>query len=125
MAARHIRLWDGAYTNFKRKNAALEAAYRELLFLEDAAPNSVSRKQPADKEQELAQLIQRKIDIMESKEWRIKLGNKSIKIRNQVDRILKTLLYVASSASVAANVDPVYSGLPIAGFYLVVSVRQR
>jgi hypothetical protein len=85
-------LWDRAYVNFSQKNQDLDQAFREILFTESAfSPGVLTSKNYADKEKQLSALVKTQVERMESREWKIKLGRKTIKIRKKVEEIIKIL----------------------------------
>jgi hypothetical protein len=59
---------------------------------------------------------------MESREWKIRLGMKTFKIRTQIERILNITLIIKDLGTQATSVDPVHAELPVAGLYLILSV---
>ena len=61
---------------------------------------------------------------MNSHQWRINLGDKSIKIREQADRIIKVVLVVKDLISSAASLDPIHAGLPLAGVCMLLPVSE-
>lgn len=116
-------LWDRAYVNFSQKNQDLDQAFREILSTESAFSSGVlTSKNYADKEKQLSALVKTQVERMESREWKIKLGRKTIKIRKQVEGIIKILSAVKDFGTQAAALDPVHAGLPVAGLYLILSV---
>jgi hypothetical protein len=109
--------------NFSQKNQDLDQAFREILFTESAfSPGVLTSKNYADKEKQLSALVKTQVERMESREWKIKLGRKTIKIRKQVEGIIKILSAVKDFGTQAAVLDPVHAGLPVAGLYLILSV---
>jgi hypothetical protein len=116
-------LWDRAYETFAQKNPGLDGAFREILSTESASsPGLLTSKNYADKEKQLSALLKAQVERMESREWKIKLGRKTIKIRKQVEGIIKILSTVKDLGTQAATLDPVHAGLPVAGIYLILSV---
>lgn len=116
-------LWSRVYDSFSRKNPKLDAAFREILSSEALSPKvATSSGDAATTEREMSELVRREVDRMERREWRIDFGTKSIRIRTQVDRILKILSFVKDLSTQAAGLDPVHAGLPVAGLYLILSV---
>jgi hypothetical protein len=118
-----LSLWDQAYETFAQKSPDLDRAFREILSTESASPPGVLiSKNYADKEKQLSALVKAQVDRMESREWKIKLGRKTIKIRKQVEGIIKILSAVKDFGTQAAALDPVHAGLPVSGLYLILSV---
>jgi hypothetical protein len=116
-------LWDRAYESFAQKNPDLGRAFREILSTESDSPSGVlTFKNYADKENQLSAPVKAQVDRMESREWKIRLGRKTIKIRKQVERIIKILSAVKDFGTQAATLDPIHAGLPVAGLYLILSV---
>ncbi|KAF4624900.1 hypothetical protein G7Y89_g13267 [Cudoniella acicularis] len=121
-AASAASLWDRAYESFAKRNKDLDSAFREILSTESASPAGIlTSKNYADKEKELSALVQGQVKRMESGEWKIRLGRKTIKIRKQVEGIIKVLSAVKDFGTQAAALDPVHAGLPVAGLYLILS----
>lgn len=116
-------LRDRGYETFAQKNPDLDGAFREILSTESASsPGLLTSKNYADKEKQLSALVKAQVERMESREWKIKLGHKTIKIRKQVEGIIKILSAVKDFGTQAAALDPVHAGLPVAGLYLILSV---
>jgi hypothetical protein len=116
-------LWDQAYETFAQKNPDLDGAFRDIVSTEStSSPRILTSKNYADKEKQLSALVQAQVERMESREWKIKLGRKTIKIRKQVEGIIKILSAVKDFGTQAATLDPVHAGLPVAGLYLILSV---
>lgn len=61
---------------------------------------------------------------MESREWKTGTQKDIIRIRTQVDRILKTLSLVKDIFFSVATVDPIHAGLPNIALYFVLSVKS-
>ena len=115
-------LWNVAYDNFGSKNPKLDSALREIFLSEIRSSGIVPSENAATKEEELSKLVRREVDRMEAREWKIRIGRESIRIRTQIDRILKILSFVKDISVQAAGLEPVYAGLPVAGLYLILSV---
>ena len=67
-------------------------------------------------------LVAKKLEIMNTNRWRLHAGDKSIEIREQIDRIVKVVLVAKDFVSAAASVDPVHVALPWAGVCFLLSV---
>ena len=118
-----MSLWDQAYETFAQKNPDLDRAFRDILSTESASsPGVLISKNYADKEKQLSVLVKAQVERMESREWKLKLGRKTIKVRKQVEGIIKILSAVKDFGTQAAALDPVHAGLPVAGLYLILSV---
>jgi hypothetical protein len=122
-----ISLWDRAYEIFACKNADLDLAFREILSTEakrgSASPlGDLTSSNYADKEKQLSALVDRQVERMQSREWKVRLLGKSIKVRTQVERILNIVSILKDLGMQAASVDPVHAGPPVAGLCLILSV---
>ena len=112
-------LWGIAYKQLLAKNEPLVRHYEEVL--KSAAIISVDSA--ADiQEQVQAVLVLKRKQILQ-KQWSLQWGNKSIKVRAQIDRIVKIIGAFKEAGSVAANVDPLHAGLPWAGICFLLAVR--
>ena len=58
------------------------------------------------------------------KRWQIQFRSRTIKIRDQLDKILIILKAVKDVGSAAAGLDPIHAGLPWAGICLLMQVRD-
>lgn len=67
----------------------------------------------------------RKKQICEDKRWRWTFRNKDILLRDEAQKVLGWLDRFKSVGDVIANVDPVYIGLPWAGFRILLEVLSR
>jgi hypothetical protein len=83
----------------------------------------VQAQPKASKQAEFAALMEKKIQRMKQREWKIRLSTKfSISIRGQIERILSILDAVRDLGSLAASLDPVHAALPVAGLYIILGV---
>ena len=63
-------------------------------------------------------------DRLVKRRWQIHFRSKTIKIRDQFDKILMVLKAVKDVGSAAAGLDPLHAGLPWAGICLLMQVRE-
>ncbi|KAK3175848.1 hypothetical protein OEA41_007170 [Lepraria neglecta] len=63
----------------------------------------------------MSALVTKKLAAMNSRQWRINLGRKSIEIRREVDRILKIVAVAKGFGTSLTSIDPVDAGIPWAG----------
>jgi len=61
-----------------------------------------------------------KADML-SKQWSVKFKNHRVKVREQVQRIMKIFQYAQDLGSVIVNIDPVHAGLPWAGINVLLT----
>ena len=115
-------LWGLAYKQLLAENEPLVRHYEEVLKTAGSVPdNSVADIQ----EQIQAVLVLKRKQVLQ-KQWRLQWGNRSIKVRIQIDRIVRIIGAFKEAGSVAVNVDPLHAGLPWAGicFLLAVSTSE-
>ena len=115
-------LWGLAYKQLLAEDEPLVRHYEEVLKTAGIAPWELA----ADiQEQVQAVLVLKRKQVLQ-KQWRLQWGNKSIKVRTQIDRIVKIIGAFREAGSAAANVDPLHAGLPWAGicFLLTVSTSE-
>ena len=113
-------LWGLAYKQLLAENEPLVRDYEEVL---KTAAN-VSDDSAADiQEQVQAVLVLKRKQVLQ-KQWRLQWGNKSIKVRTQIDRIVKIIGAFKEAGSVATNVDPLHAGLPWAGICFLLAVSR-
>ena len=115
-------LWGLAYKQLLAENEPLVRHYEEVLKTAAVA----SGDSTADTQKQIQSVLALKRKQVLQQQWRLQWGNKSIKVRTQVDRIVKIIGTFRGAGSVAANVDPLHAGLPWAGicFLLAVSTSE-
>lgn len=115
-------LWGLAYKQLLAENEPLVRHYEEVLKTAAVAPGDST----ADTQKQIQSVLALKKKQVLQQQWRLQWGNKSIKVRTQVDRIVKIIGTFREAGSVAANVDPLHAGLPWAGicFLLAVSTSE-
>ena len=115
-------LWGLAYKQLLAEDEPLVRRYEEVL--KTAA--IVSDDSAADIQEQIQSVLVLKRTQVLQKQWRLQWGNKSIKVRTQIDRVVKIIGAFKDAGSVAANADPFHAGLPWAGicFLLAVSTSE-
>ena len=105
-------LWDRAYGLLLEKESSkdlLENYERVLLSeLHDEQPSAQTSIRLAgfDKEGQMLKLMAKKINAVEKARWYVKVGEETVDIKAQVDRIVKAVLYAKDFVSNAASSDP-------------------
>lgn len=74
------------------------------------------------REKQMSALVDKKLEVMNNKQWRVKVCGRSVEVREQVDRIVKVVLVAKDFISSAASIDPLHAGLPWAGVCLLLPV---
>ena len=111
-------LWGLAYKQLLAENEPLVRHYEEVLKTAAIA----SGDSAADAQKQIQSVLALKRKQVLQKQWRLQWGNRSIKVRTQIDRIVKIIGAFKDAGSVAANVDPLHAGLPWAGICFLLAV---
>ena len=109
-------LWGIAYCQLATDNRPLVENYEQLLKKETGLPANTSIQERAE-----AILLLKRNQILR-KQWKLQWGHRSIKIRAQIDRIVKLVDAFKDIGSSVASVDPVHAGLPWAGVCILLVV---
>ena len=112
-------LWEVAYSQLAVEDENAVESYEVLLEKESAALSSKA----SVPERAEAIIILKKKQILK-RQWKLQWGHRSIKIRSQIDRVVKLIDAFKNVGSTAVNVDPVHAGLPWAGICLLVVVSH-
>ena len=109
-------IWGHAYQQLLAENEPLVRRYEEVL-------KTATIEYPATDIQEQIQavLVLKRNQVLQ-KQWRLQWGNRSIKVRTQIDRIVKMISSFRDAGSVVSNVDPLHAGLPWAGICFLIAV---
>lgn len=107
--------WNQAYQDLKEENGKLVQTLEELLKAEIARDGESPLPSDVYDEHQISELIQSRLATMNDRKWRIKMGEHSIEVRDQVDRIVKVVIVAKDFVSSAASMDPLHAGLPWAG----------
>lgn len=70
----------------------------------------------------MSKFIGARLAAMNDRKWRVRLGEHSIEVREQVDRIINIVLVAKDFVSSVASMDPVHAGLPWAGVCLLLPI---
>ncbi|KAH0538561.1 hypothetical protein FGG08_004849 [Glutinoglossum americanum] len=84
-------LWNQAYEILRIRDRELIGAYEEILLLESGsgARTLLGEAGSSKREEQMSALVKSKLEAMDSEKWRINIGNKSVEVRKQVDRIVQ------------------------------------
>lgn len=80
---------------------------------------------PSKREKQMSALVTKKLETMKQKQWKLQMGEKTIEVRNQVDRIIKVVEFGKVLITSVASMDPVHAGLPWAGVCMLLPVRDE
>ena len=98
--------------------------FEKILLSEPESDLSTSLDgtEPVQREKLMSSFVAKKLTAMNDKKWKIHVAGSSIEVREQVDRLLKTILVAKDFISSAASFDPIHAGLPWAGVCMLLSV---
>lgn len=85
---------------------------------------SLGDEDTSEREKRMSALVDKKLAAMNKEQWRFKVGDKSVEVREQVDRIVKVVLVAKDFISSVAIIDPIHVGLPWAGVCMLLPVRN-
>jgi hypothetical protein len=68
--------------------------------------------------------VDKKLTGMNMKQWRVKVCEISVEVREQVDRIVKVVLVAKDFVSPVASIDLVHAGFPWAGVCMLLPVSD-
>ncbi|KAL9076312.1 MAG: hypothetical protein Q9161_001028 [Pseudevernia consocians] len=105
-------LWDRAYDLLMENEDGrkLMGSYEKVLLpevLDKDVPVQASNSLAGfDKEKRMSELIIKKLDIVEKARWTFNVGDKTVEVKAQVDRIVKAVLYAKDFVSSAVGSEP-------------------
>lgn len=85
---------------------------------------SLGDEDTSKREKRMSALVDKKLAAMNKEQWRFKIGDKAVEVREQVDRIIKVVLVAKDFISSVASIDPIHAGLPWAGVCMLLPVRN-
>ena len=120
-------LWDQAYTCLREDAGSRKhlEAYEKILLSELSGEDSSDYipKQGFAREKQMAALVDKKLDIVEKARWRFQLGQTTVEVKAQVDRIAKAVLFAKDFVTSAASTDP-HAALAWAGVSVLLPVSS-
>ncbi|KAI9853440.1 MAG: hypothetical protein M1813_002224, partial [Trichoglossum hirsutum] len=117
-------LWDWAYDDLRNEKRELVEAFEKILMseLEIDPKTSLDDGDASRREKQMSALVNKKLETMNEKQWRVKVCGRSVEIRQKVDRIVKVVLVGKDFISAAASIDPIHAGLPWAGVCMLLTL---
>ena len=122
--ATETNIWERAFTELADAQPDLIRRFNSILVSEaQGSDEHADHDTPMPPTQEeMSKLIESKLAAMQSRQWKISLGKKSIEVRAQVDRILKIIVVAKDLGSSLASMDPIHAGIPWAGVCVILPV---
>ncbi|KAI9774707.1 MAG: hypothetical protein M1839_001668 [Geoglossum umbratile] len=115
-------LWDRAYDGLRTEKRELVEAFEKILMSELDLTISLGGGDVSRREKQMSALVNKKLEAMNEKQWRVKACGRSVEIRQKVDRIVKVVLVGKDFISAAASIDPIHAGLPWAGVCMLLTL---
>ena len=109
-------LWDQAFARLTIKDPELAKKYERVL--QDGMDTPAS----ANLGLQMRAVVDKRLRALQATDWTLKFHGKDLKVRDQVDRIIKVVIAVQDLGNKAAAVDPLHAGLPWAGVCLLLPV---
>ena len=116
-------LWDRAHKFLRedKTNSQLLLAYERILASElntAASPVASADWGSRERSTQVSDLIAKKLKIIEDTRWRLQLGQQTVELKAQVNKIVKTVIWAQGFVSSAVSADP-HSALAWAGVSLL------
>jgi hypothetical protein len=114
------KLWEKAYTQLSENEKHSEVFKRYAAILEE---NSPALGRSPSFPQKMQAVVRRQIEFMKQKQWVLQWDQKSIVVRDQVERIVNPVQTFSKLGTTIAQFDPVHVGIPWAGVCAILTVR--
>lgn len=117
-------LWDRAYESLceDKDSRKLMDAYEKILLsdLNDdhSFPAVTEGTGSSKRERAMSALVEKKVKAVEDARWKFQLGERTVEMKTQVDRIVKAILFAKDFVSSAVSVEP-HAALAWAGVCMV------
>lgn len=109
-------VWAVAYDRLRTSNPDLLATFEAIV--QDGRPDTDEKPN-----ERLALAVTRKRSDMLERQWTFKFMNQRVKVREQIQRMMKILELVKDFSSIGSQIDPIHAGLPLAGINVLLTVR--
>ena len=116
-------LWDRAHKFLRedKSNSRLLLAYERILASElniDASPVASADWGSRERSTQVSDLIAKKLKVIEDTRWRLQLGEETVELKTQVNKVVKTVIWAQGFVSSAVSADP-HAALAWAGVSLL------
>ena len=105
-------LWDRAYESLRedKDSRKLMDAYEKILSsdLNDdhSFPAIAEGTGTSKRERDMSALVQKKVKAMEDARWKFQLGERTVELKTQLDRIVKAILFAKEWVPSAVSAEP-------------------
>ena len=105
-------LWDRAYEVLRKDNDSRKFMddYEKILFSElkddHSFPAVAEDTGTLTRERYMSALVKKKVGAVEDARWKFQLGERTIELKTQVDRIVKATLFAKEFVSSAVSAEP-------------------
>jgi hypothetical protein len=103
------KLWEKAYTQLSENEKHSEVFKKYAAILEESSP-ALGRSPSFP--QKMQAVVRRQIEFMKQKQWVLQWDQKSIVVRDQVERIVNLVQTFSKLGTTIAQFDPVHVGIP-------------
>ena len=116
--------WDKAYDSLRQEKEDLVNDFEKILLSEPELGRSaiLDSTEPNTTKKTMRSFVSKKLAVMNDKKWRLNVAGSSVAVREQVDRVLKTILVAKDFISSVTSMDPIHAGLSWAGVCMLLSV---
>jgi hypothetical protein len=120
-------LWKLAYQklqsdeNLKLVIEKYEAILRDIVKKANKDPSENNILEAQGLPEQMSLVVQSRIDIMNTKQWKFQWRGKPQTVRNQVNRVVKVIQAISGPLSAAASLNP-FAGLAWAGVCVLLPV---
>ena len=105
-------LWDRAYELLREDESSKQAiqAYEKILLSElekgNDSPTISAGLGTSRREGQVSALVQKKLKAVDDAQWKFFLGDKTVEVKAQLDRIVKAVLFAKGFVSSAVGTEP-------------------
>ena len=105
-------LWDRAYESLMEDKVSrkLMDAYEKILLSElkddPSVPAAADGKEISTRGRNMLALVRKKVKAVDDARWKFQLGERSVELKTQVDRIVKAILFAKDFISPAVSAEP-------------------
>lgn len=110
-------LWKKAYDQLRAQDPKLVQRYERVKVSCAGLPEDASVEEQSSK------IIDAKMQEIVKGEWSFSWKGDKVRVRDQVNYIVKVIRKLQDVGSAAASLDPVHAGLPWAAICVVLPVR--